>query len=50
MRTDFGRTLDYRVEWIASLGVPVSIALGILFALLVLFVLFRVGRAMFPKM
>ena len=50
MRTDFGSTLDCRVEWSASLGVPVSIALGILFALLVLFVLFRVGRAMFPKM
>ena len=38
------------VEWSVKLGAPVEIALRILFALLVLFVLLRVGRAMFPRM
>ena len=37
-------------EWSVKLGDPVDIALGTLFALLVLFVLMRVGRAIFPGM
>ena len=51
MRTGSGGTLNHRfVEWSAKLRAPVNIALGILFALLVLFVLLRVGRAIFPRM